>query len=229
MVIDRFGNAVIQKAIRVFPRLLKKQVVEYLKGSIVSLSKNTYGSFCLEMIVEYVPLFVMDFFPDEVKEKTMEMAKHVASNRVLQKIIICFPECQISEILETLYSNIEELLYHATGTWVVQAMMAKNKKHRNRVVEIISHKLFDLSQTEPGKRTVKKALKLATPNQRWMMIQQVIDRGAIAWLYLDEWGKEVVKTMIKTADWSSQRRYFINQLNEPMTTKNGKVTTLWDM
>ena len=45
----------------------------------------------------------------------------------------------------------------------------------------------------------------------------------------DENGKEVVDTMIKTADWGYQRRYLIDHLDEPFQRSDGTYYTLRDM
>ena len=223
---DRFGNGVVQTAMRLLPRFLKKVLFQHLKGLIVDLSKLTYASYTLELCAEILPPFMMYFVPEEVESKTMNMAKHITANRVLQKIIICFPEFQVSGILEILYTNIQELLLHDFGTWVVQAMMAKNRKNRDKVVEIVTENFFELVDSEPGKRALKKALNAASIGQRKKMIQKVIDSGAIGWLYLYPYGREIVDTMIKKADSITQRRYLDSNLDRQLMRRDGTYTAL---
>ena len=64
----KYGNRVIQKAISVLPVCLKLKILPSLKGSILMLSRETFGSFVIERILEHVPMDFLDFLFKELQQ-----------------------------------------------------------------------------------------------------------------------------------------------------------------
>ena len=224
VIADRYGNGVIQHAMYGTSRALKKQIIDLLAGSIIHLAKKPYSSFALEKIIDNGPPHLLEFFVDELGQAPVEMAKDIPGNRVLQKIIICFPEHKISGILQQIYNNIEELLFDPVGSFVLHTVMAKNRKNKSKVILAVTKVIERLALTEQGKRTINKAIMAAHPNEIWSMIHQVITTGSISRLYANKWGKEIILQMINHAC-EEQREILMQRLHlRPILGQKKRVT-----
>ena len=133
----RDRNYVVQSAIDVLPLPLKLQLVYYLKGAVVDIIRNPYGSCALDKIIDpasFMDLSFLSFVTNEIRGRVIHLSIDKISSRVIQKIIRVFPEEFTRPILEVLHSSTKALISYGAGTWILEEIMKRSQHDSGRII-----------------------------------------------------------------------------------------------
>ena len=209
LVTHRHGNYVVQAAVEVLPPILKLQLVSYLKGAVVDIARNLFGSCVLEKIIDPasgLDLSLLSFLTNEIKGQVIHLSIQKYPSKVVQKIIRFVPEDLARPILEILHQSIPALVSYSSGEWVLEKMMKRSRQDSDRVISSIMGNIPDIAIQGSGSYTACTALRLARPRARKDLIYMLSKPEVLGKLIQSSSGQRVLAQMFEVASLEQQKK-----------------------
>ena len=142
ITIDKYGNYFIQKLIQICLPHQRIKLLEYVKNRFVEIAKHTYGTHCLQSLIEIANL------PQErqliltgILGNEKELALDTKGTHILQKFIISTKDEERLELNKNLINLIEELITDASGVCALNALVrnTNDKSIRLKIANYITN------------------------------------------------------------------------------------------
>ena len=110
---------------------IKIKLFDSLKKDIIELSKDFYGNYVIQGILENCNLYIKTQMYKILinKEVIIELSTKIYSCNVILKLIDCINILQIKEILDLIKDNLYELFINPNGNLVIQKIIKKLDGH----------------------------------------------------------------------------------------------------
>uniref|UniRef100_A0A8C9FGX0 Pumilio homolog 1 n=1 Tax=Pavo cristatus TaxID=9049 RepID=A0A8C9FGX0_PAVCR len=201
LMVDVFGNYVIQKFFEFGSLEQKLALAERIRGHVLSLALQMYGCRVIQKALEFIPPdqqvivsfnfnFLLDverflLFGDMncnlllllvlfVAAQVFALSTHPYGCRVIQRILEhCLPE-QTLPILEELHQHTEQLVQDQYGNYVIQHVLEHGRpEDKSKIVAEIRGNVLVLSQHKFASNVVEKCVTHASRTERAMLIDEV--------------------------------------------------------
>uniref|UniRef100_A0A8C3Q777 Pumilio homolog 1 n=1 Tax=Geospiza parvula TaxID=87175 RepID=A0A8C3Q777_GEOPR len=199
LMVDVFGNYVIQKFFEFGSLEQKLALAERIRGHVLSLALQMYGCRVIQKALEFIP-------PDQQNEMVRELDGHVLKcvkdqngNHVVQKCIECVQPQSLQFIIDAFKGQVFALSTHPYGCRVIQRILEhclpeqtlpileELHQHTEQLVQdqygnyVIQHVLeheirgnvLVLSQHKFASNVVEKCVTHASRTERAMLIDEV--------------------------------------------------------
>uniref|UniRef100_A0A8C9FZZ0 Pumilio homolog 1 n=1 Tax=Pavo cristatus TaxID=9049 RepID=A0A8C9FZZ0_PAVCR len=233
LMVDVFGNYVIQKFFEFGSLEQKLALAERIRGHVLSLALQMYGCRVIQKALEFIPpdqqvivSFNFNFLLDverfllfgDMNSQVFALSTHPYGCRVIQRILEhCLPE-QTLPILEELHQHTEQLVQDQYGNYVIQHVLEHGRpEDKSKIVAEIRGNVLVLSQHKFASNVVEKCVTHASRTERAMLIDEVctMNDGPHSALYTmmkDQYANYVVQKMIDVAE-PAQRKIVMHKVS----------------
>ncbi|KAJ4010477.1 mRNA binding protein puf3 [Fusarium irregulare] len=151
LMMDVYGNYVIQKLIEHGSQAQKARVVEAAKTHVLTLSRNPFGCRVVQKIVEGC---LVDQVAELLKEirnpaQLKELMQDTQGNHVIQKTVATMPPDTFKFITEFCQNNARELSMDMHSCRVVQRVLERAEETDKRILLKQLHQFMDKLITDP--------------------------------------------------------------------------------
>lgn len=123
LMVDVFGNYVIQKFFEHGTAEQKKYLTDTLEGNVLSLSLQMYGCRVVQKALEVVTVEQQEKLVRELEGSVLKCIKDQNGNHVIQKVIEQVPPHLVLFIIETFKGKVFSLATHPYGCRVIQRIL----------------------------------------------------------------------------------------------------------
>ncbi|KAG9493016.1 hypothetical protein GDO78_001115 [Eleutherodactylus coqui] len=215
LMVDVFGNYVIQKFFEFGSLEQKLALAERIRGHVLSLALQMYGCRVIQKALEFIP-------PDQ-QVIVFALSTHPYGCRVIQRILEhCLPE-QTLPILEELHQHTEQLVQDQYGNYVIQHVLEHGRpEDKSKIVAEIRGNVLVLSQHKFASNVVEKCVTHASRTERAMLIDEVCSmndgpHSALYTMMKDQYANYVVQKMIDVAE-PAQRKIVMHKIRPHIAT-----------
>ncbi|WOO81346.1 Pumilio 2 [Vanrija pseudolonga] len=201
-----YGCRVMQKALEHVLVDQREKLIAELNGHIIECVKSANANHVIQRLISLdPPSSLTDAFVGHVHE----LSTHSFGCRVLQKAFEVLPPEKIRPLLNEMHSCSPKLMVDQFGNYVVQSVITNTpgrEYDRDKVVNEIKTRVFELSRHKFASNVVEKALKFSRAEDRRVLIAEMIGDKAegaenrIATLLRDSYGNFPVQTALAEAD-----------------------------
>ncbi|KAJ4813325.1 Pumilio [Rhynchospora pubera] len=173
LIIDMFGNFVIQKYFDYGSLEQIRELADILLGNVVNLTVHKYGCRVLQTALEVVDMDKRVSIAKELDGHVIQCSCDQHGNHVVSKIIECVPQELIDFIISSLSAEITSLSAHPYGHHVIQTLLECCDEASDRIVMVrhILQDLFALSHDQYGNYIIQHILENGKPQERSAIIQ----------------------------------------------------------
>lgn len=146
LIIDPFGNYLIQKLIKYCSTENLNLMLEILKSNLFQISINQHGTRALQKIIENLTSdYQLDLLVGGLKPFIIELIKDLNGNHVIQKILNKFKPIQCQFIYDSILGDLITVATHKHGCCVLQKCLnhVTAKQLNGFVNEILSDRNFN--------------------------------------------------------------------------------------
>ncbi|KAL7981237.1 hypothetical protein Chor_005471, partial [Crotalus horridus] len=217
LMVDVFGNYVIQKFFEFGSLEQKLALAERIRGHVLSLALQMYGCRVIQKALEFIP-------PDQQNEMVRELDGHVLKcvkdqngNHVVQKCIECVQPQSLQFIIDAFKGQDQY------GNYVIQHVLEHGRpEDKSKIVAEIRGNVLVLSQHKFASNVVEKCVTHASRTERAMLIDEVctMNDGPHSALYTmmkDQYANYVVQKMIDVAE-PAQRKIVMHKIRPHIAT-----------
>lgn len=177
LMVDVFGNYVVQQLFEHGTMVQKKLLAGKMKGHVVQLSTQLYGCRCVQEV---------------------SIARNVKSHsrltfyQALEYVLVG----QQVELAEELRPEIIRVMKSDNGNHVVQKLLTKLPRDKiDFVYEAVRGRVFELSQQQYACRVIQRMIERGSEADKAFLLQEFHDVAAR--LVTDSWGNYVVQAVIR--------------------------------
>ncbi|PNS13870.1 Pumilio 2 [Sphaceloma murrayae] len=165
LMIDVFGNYVIQRCFELCDQVQKKILAHKMKGHVVALSLQMYGCRVVQKALEHCLNAEKAMLVTELANDVMRCVKDPQGNHVIQCAIQSCPVSMIGFIFDAFRGQVSSLSGHAYGCRVVQRCLEhENPEIQGLVLQELRGSLTALVGDQFGNYVVQSILsKSASP------------------------------------------------------------------
>ncbi|CAG7560840.1 unnamed protein product [Fusarium equiseti] len=151
LMMDVYGNYVIQKLIEHGSQAQKARVVEAAKTHVLTLSRNSFGCRVVQKIVEGCLVDQVAELLKEIKNPAhlKGLMQDQQGNHVIQKTVGTMPPDTVKFITEFCQNNARELSMDAHSCRVVQRVLERAEETDKRILLKQLHQFMDKLITDP--------------------------------------------------------------------------------
>ena len=192
------GSSLIEFHYCVGNDIIRNKIFESLKKDIFELSKDFFGNYVIQFIIEFrEERKINEIFLEFLKRGIIELCYKAYSVRVVQKLIDVISINNIIIILDELVNEIKELITDKNGTFVIQKIINKLEgKQLSIIYEIIKDNLDIYLNDKNGSHIVEKILHKISENQRNKIIEEIYEKD-IENLCKDKYGNYILLEIIE--------------------------------
>ncbi|KAI0035074.1 ARM repeat-containing protein [Vararia minispora EC-137] len=209
LVQDVFGNYVIQKLFEFGTAAHRAQLMEAVKGSVLSAALNMYGCRVIQKAIDFITPEQQALFVNELEPHIMRCVKDANGNHVVQKMIERVPVERLS-FIRSFQGNVYELSSHPYGCRVLQRCLEHIGPGPTRsLLDELQKYTTELMQDQFGNYVVQFLLEKGEPQDRAAVINKL--RGQMLPMARHKFASNVVEKALVTAD-SESRWTLIDEL-----------------
>jgi len=161
---DTEGCWVLEEAFEnVEDRDLLSRSISSLRTNVVKLIKDKHANYVIQRILHRFPLECIGFMILEIEDKVDDIAQHIYGCRALQRLLER-NDCgdRLDRILERIMVDIDPLIKHRYGNYVVQHILEKGRvQDQERIFIVVLGNLVEFSIGKCSINVVEKCLKIA--------------------------------------------------------------------
>ncbi|CAN8096452.1 unnamed protein product [Discula destructiva] len=164
LMVDVFGNYVIQQLFQHGTMVQKKLLAARMKDNVVQLSMQLYGCRCVQEAIQYVLVEQQVELAKELEPEILRIMKNDNGNHVVQKVLSKLPRNRIDFIYDAVRGRVFELSQQQYACRVIQRMIEKGSEEDRE---------FLLQEFQ------EVASRLVTDNWGNYVVQAVIRQGGL--------------------------------------------------
>uniref|UniRef100_A0A3Q3S4J7 Pumilio homolog 1 n=1 Tax=Mastacembelus armatus TaxID=205130 RepID=A0A3Q3S4J7_9TELE len=237
LMVDVFGNYVIQKFFEFGSLDQKLALAERIRGHVLSLALQMYGCRVIQKALEFIPSDqqVISEMVRELDGHVLKCVKDQNGNHVVQKCIECVQPHALHFIIDAfkgqvgpyceqeLHQHTEQLVQDQYGNYVIQHVLEHGRaEDKSKIVSEIRGNVLGLSQHKFASNVVEKCVTHASRTERALLIDEVcsLTEGPHSALYTmmkDQYANYVVQKMIDVAE-PTQRKIVMHKIRPHIST-----------
>ena len=162
---DTYGNYFCQKLYNISELEQRIIILNCLKDYFINISKNNSGAHATQFIIgasqsEEERKIILKY----ISNHEIELAFDPEGTHVLQKIITCFPENEIQNLIDVLFNNFNSLCKDSKGICVIKKLVSniKNKINENKLFDNICKHCIEIAQNPFGNYIIQYILEECT-------------------------------------------------------------------
>uniref|UniRef100_A0A7N8Y6W7 Pumilio homolog 1 n=1 Tax=Mastacembelus armatus TaxID=205130 RepID=A0A7N8Y6W7_9TELE len=244
LMVDVFGNYVIQKFFEFGSLDQKLALAERIRGHVLSLALQMYGCRVIQKALEFIPSDQQSEMVRELDGHVLKCVKDQNGNHVVQKCIECVQPHALHFIIDAfkgqvfalsthpygcrviqqeLHQHTEQLVQDQYGNYVIQHVLEHGRaEDKSKIVSEIRGNVLGLSQHKFASNVVEKCVTHASRTERALLIDEVcsLTEGPHSALYTmmkDQYANYVVQKMIDVAE-PTQRKIVMHKIRPHIST-----------
>ncbi|EPX74631.1 RNA-binding protein Puf3 [Schizosaccharomyces octosporus yFS286] len=159
LMMDIFGNYVIQKFLEYGNAEQKQLLVSKIKGHTFILAVHMYGCRVVQKAIEHISAEQQIEIISELDSHVLECVCDQNGNHVIQKSIECIDSERLDFIFDALRPQIHVLSAHPYGCRVIQRIIEKFTYKRQLIIKDLLPYSLQLTQGQYGNYVVQHILK----------------------------------------------------------------------
>uniref|UniRef100_A0A8C0ZF80 Pumilio homolog 1 n=1 Tax=Cyanistes caeruleus TaxID=156563 RepID=A0A8C0ZF80_CYACU len=174
LMVDVFGNYVIQKFFEFGSLEQKLALAERIRGHVLSLALQMYGCRVIQKALEFIP-------PDQQNEMVRELDGHVLKcvkdqngNHVVQKCIECVQPQSLQFIIDAFKGQVFALSTHPYGCRVIQRILEHCLPEQTLpILEELHQHTEQLVQDQYGNYVIQHVLEHGRPEDKSKIVAEI--------------------------------------------------------
>uniref|UniRef100_A0A8C3HPG6 Pumilio homolog 1 n=1 Tax=Chrysemys picta bellii TaxID=8478 RepID=A0A8C3HPG6_CHRPI len=224
LMVDVFGNYVIQKFFEFGSLDQKLALAERIRGHVLSLALQMYGCRVIQKALEFIP-------PDQQNEMVRELDGHVLKcvkdqngNHVVQKCIECVQPQSLQFIIDAFKGQVFALSTHPYGCRVIQRILEHCLPEQTLpILEELHQHTEQLVQDQYGNYVIQHVLEHGRPEDKSKIVAEI--RGNVLVLSQHKFASNVVEKCVTHAS-RTERAMLIDEV---CTMNDGPHSALYTM
>lgn len=203
---DKNGCRMVQKAFEeVGSDETRLAIVEGLKGHVWEVMRCRHANHVLQKYIATMRpsacIFIIEELSQHGPDCICKAARHKYASRILQRLMEHLWPSQIAFLVETLLPEVEALMMHRYGNYVVQHIIefgtAAQQQH---VLEAMKHSVAELCLNNDACMVLGKAFDLVEPQMKSSLLDAILQqKGALAAMAHMRRGHTAVVCALETA------------------------------
>ncbi|GMM32853.1 Mpt5 protein [Saccharomycopsis crataegensis] len=210
LVIDSFGNYLIQKIFEYLSEEQRTELIKLCSGRFDEISLNQHGTRALQKMIEYITTQEQtDLIVNNLSNHVVRLIKDLNGNHVIQKCLFKFNSKNCQFIINGICSSVVEVATHRHGCCVLQKCLDRSNETQFVKLgqEVLKNGLV-LMQDPFGNYVIQYLLPKMryelTPNFAELIGKQII--GRLEDLSIQKFASNVVEKCLKYINTDTELR-----------------------
>ncbi|XP_028847757.1 pumilio homolog 1 isoform X4 [Denticeps clupeoides] len=226
LMVDVFGNYVIQKFFEFGSLEQKLALAERIRGHVLSLALQMYGCRVIQKALEFIPS-EQQVISDMVREldgHVLKCVKDQNGNHVVQKCIECVPPHALQFIIDAFKGQVFALSTHPYGCRVIQRILEHCLPEQTLpILEELHTHTEQLVQDQYGNYVIQHVLEHGRAEDKSKIVAEI--RGNVLGLSQHKFASNVVEKCVT----HSQRAERAVLIDEVCSMADGNHSALYTM
>ncbi|XP_069612762.1 pumilio homolog 1 isoform X9 [Ranitomeya imitator] len=212
LMVDVFGNYVIQKFFEFGSLEQKLALAERIRGHVLSLALQMYGCRVIQKALEFIPgdQQVINEMVRELDGHVLKCVKDQNGNHVVQKCIECVQPQSLQFIIDAFKSQVFALSTHPYGCRVIQRILEHCLPDQTlSILEELHQHTEQLVQDQYGNYVIQHVLEHGRPEDKSKIVAEI--RGNVLVLSQHKFASNVVEKCVTHAS-RTERAMLIDEV-----------------
>ncbi|RXM97045.1 Pumilio-like 1 [Acipenser ruthenus] len=212
LMVDVFGNYVIQKFFEFGSLDQKLALAERIRGHVLSLALQMYGCRVIQKALEFIPSDqqVISEMVRELDGHVLKCVKDQNGNHVVQKCIECVQPHSLQFIIDAFKSQVFALSTHPYGCRVIQRILEHCLPEQTlSILEELHQHTEQLVQDQYGNYVIQHVLEHGRAEDKSKIVAEI--RGNVLVLSQHKFASNVVEKCVTHAS-RSERAMLIDEV-----------------
>ncbi|XP_045440893.1 pumilio homolog 1 isoform X18 [Pipistrellus kuhlii] len=226
LMVDVFGNYVIQKFFEFGSLEQKLALAERIRGHVLSLALQMYGCRVIQKALEFIPSDqqVINEMVRELDGHVLKCVKDQNGNHVVQKCIECVQPQSLQFIIDAFKGQVFALSTHPYGCRVIQRILEHCLPDQTLpILEELHQHTEQLVQDQYGNYVIQHVLEHGRPEDKSKIVAEI--RGNVLVLSQHKFASNVVEKCVTHAS-RTERAMLIDEV---CTMNDGPHSALYTM
>ncbi|XP_055254884.1 pumilio homolog 1 isoform X7 [Moschus berezovskii] len=226
LMVDVFGNYVIQKFFEFGSLEQKLALAERIRGHVLSLALQMYGCRVIQKALEFIPSDqqVINEMVRELDGHVLKCVKDQNGNHVVQKCIECVQPQSLQFIIDAFKGQVFALSTHPYGCRVIQRILEHCLPEQTLpILEELHQHTEQLVQDQYGNYVIQHVLEHGRPEDKSKIVAEI--RGNVLVLSQHKFASNVVEKCVTHAS-RTERAVLIDEV---CTMNDGPHSALYTM
>ncbi|XP_066869094.1 pumilio homolog 1 isoform X45 [Kogia breviceps] len=226
LMVDVFGNYVIQKFFEFGSLEQKLALAERIRGHVLSLALQMYGCRVIQKALEFIPSDqqVINEMVRELDGHVLKCVKDQNGNHVVQKCIECVQPQSLQFIIDAFKGQVFALSTHPYGCRVIQRILEHCLPDQTLpILEELHQHTEQLVQDQYGNYVIQHVLEHGRPEDKSKIVAEI--RGNVLVLSQHKFASNVVEKCVTHAS-RTERAVLIDEV---CTMNDGPHSALYTM
>nr|XP_014693463.1 pumilio homolog 1 isoform X9 [Equus asinus] len=226
LMVDVFGNYVIQKFFEFGSLEQKLALAERIRGHVLSLALQMYGCRVIQKALEFIPADqqVINEMVRELDGHVLKCVKDQNGNHVVQKCIECVQPQSLQFIIDAFKGQVFALSTHPYGCRVIQRILEHCLPDQTLpILEELHQHTEQLVQDQYGNYVIQHVLEHGRPEDKSKIVAEI--RGNVLVLSQHKFASNVVEKCVTHAS-RTERAVLIDEV---CTMNDGPHSALYTM
>ncbi|XP_012929774.1 pumilio homolog 1 isoform X7 [Heterocephalus glaber] len=224
LMVDVFGNYVIQKFFEFGSHEQKLALAERIRGHVLSLALQMYGCRVIQKALEFIPSDQQNEMVRELDGHVLKCVKDQNGNHVVQKCIECVQPQSLQFIIDAFKGQVFVLSTHPYGCRVIQRILEHCLPDQTLpILEELHQHTEQLVQDQYGNYVIQHVLEHGRPEDKSKIVAEI--RGNVLVLSQHKFASNVVEKCVTHAS-RTERAVLIDEV---CTMNDGPHSALYTM
>ncbi|XP_016825883.1 pumilio homolog 1 isoform X10 [Cricetulus griseus] len=224
LMVDVFGNYVIQKFFEFGSHEQKLALAERIRGHVLSLALQMYGCRVIQKALEFIPSDQQNEMVRELDGHVLKCVKDQNGNHVVQKCIECVQPQSLQFIIDAFKGQVFALSTHPYGCRVIQRILEHCLPDQTLpILEELHQHTEQLVQDQYGNYVIQHVLEHGRPEDKSKIVAEI--RGNVLVLSQHKFASNVVEKCVTHAS-RTERAVLIDEV---CTMNDGPHSALYTM
>ncbi|XP_070366626.1 pumilio homolog 1 isoform X39 [Equus asinus] len=224
LMVDVFGNYVIQKFFEFGSLEQKLALAERIRGHVLSLALQMYGCRVIQKALEFIPADQQNEMVRELDGHVLKCVKDQNGNHVVQKCIECVQPQSLQFIIDAFKGQVFALSTHPYGCRVIQRILEHCLPDQTLpILEELHQHTEQLVQDQYGNYVIQHVLEHGRPEDKSKIVAEI--RGNVLVLSQHKFASNVVEKCVTHAS-RTERAVLIDEV---CTMNDGPHSALYTM
>uniref|UniRef100_A0AAX7UR64 Pumilio homolog 1 n=1 Tax=Astatotilapia calliptera TaxID=8154 RepID=A0AAX7UR64_ASTCA len=210
LMVDVFGNYVIQKFFEFGSLDQKLALAERIRGHVLSLALQMYGCRVIQKALEFIPSDQQSEMVRELDGHVLKCVKDQNGNHVVQKCIECVQPHALHFIIEAFKGQVFALSTHPYGCRVIQRILEHCLPEQTLpILEELHQHTEQLVQDQYGNYVIQHVLEHGRAEDKSKIVAEI--RGNVLGLSQHKFASNVVEKCVTHAS-RAERAVLIDEV-----------------
>ncbi|EAN78555.1 pumilio/PUF RNA binding protein 6 [Trypanosoma equiperdum] len=219
LVVDVFGNYVLQKLLEVGNARQLAYAATRLQNNVVNLTLQTYGCRVIQKCIEVMPPEGLDIILSELRGNVAKCIQDQNGNHVVQKCVEVIPQ-RCGFIVSAFSGRVMELATHAYGCRVIQCIMDHCPDQEEAIFSELLDCVGTLATDQYGNYVIQHVLQHMKDDEKVGRIFDAL-KGNFYESSKQKFASNVMEKLFVRAD-PQQRMELVNMMCSPIGDDSGE-------